>query len=82
MYELKPRNKRGDLLAVFTSPMTIDKWDILRRMPKHSKRFEILLPNGYRLKFGEHKNILKQLPARFGDYVRLATHRYFQGFEE
>lgn len=79
MYELRTRNKRGDLLAVFSSPMTLDKWAALKTISKHSKRFEILLPNNYRLKFGEHKNILKQTPTRFSDYVRIATKSYFDG---
>jgi len=82
MYQLQTRNKRGDLLAVFSSPMTRDKWIALQTISKHSKRFEILLPNRYRLKFGEHRNIIKQQPKNFGEYVRIATNRYFQATDE
>ena len=81
LYELVSRNKRGDLLAVFTGPMDQDKWLALKLLPKCSRRFEIQLPNGYRLKFGEHKNILKTNPIRYSDYVRAAYQRYYSGDE-
>jgi hypothetical protein len=71
------RNKRGDLLAIFLSPMTPDRWQQLASLSRLSRRFEIQLPNGYRLKYGQHLNILKQNPKNFGQYVRIAYTRYF-----
>ncbi|MBD6621089.1 hypothetical protein FNW02_36605 [Komarekiella sp. 'clone 1'] len=75
--EVLLRNNRGDLIAVFSSPMTTEKWQQLKEIPKLSKRFQIQLPNGYNLNFGEHQNILKQNPKNFGEYVRFAYLRYF-----
>jgi hypothetical protein len=69
------RNKK--VIAVFTGPITKDKWQQLVSLEPTAKRFKIELPNGFRLAYDQHRHIVKQNPKNFGQYVRLAYQKFY-----